>query len=93
MSRNEDFGEFVGARWSRLIRSAVLLGCSPAEAEDVVQATLVRCLVHWRKVERADDRDAYVHRVLVNTFISSRRRLWTREQATSVIPETPGVSG
>jgi RNA polymerase sigma-70 factor (sigma-E family) len=91
MSRNEDFGEYVGARWSRLVRSAVLLGCSPADAEDLVQATLMRCLVHWRRVERADDRDAYVHRVLVNTFISSRRRHWTREQPTAVIPETPNV--
>jgi hypothetical protein len=38
-------------------------GCSPAEAEDVVQAALTRCLVNWSKVRRADDRDAYVHRV------------------------------
>ncbi|MFN7150113.1 MAG: SigE family RNA polymerase sigma factor [Microthrixaceae bacterium] len=89
MSRNDEFSEYVAARWSRLVRAAVLLGCSPAEAEDVVQAALMRCLVHWRKVERADDRDAYVHRILVNTFTSSRRRRWTGEQATSHVPETP----
>jgi RNA polymerase sigma-70 factor (sigma-E family) len=91
VSRDEDFGGYVEARWSRLVRSAVLLGCSHAEAEDVVQTALTRCLVHWRKVERADDRDAYVHRILVNTFVSSRRRRWTREEATDAVPDLPGV--
>lgn len=89
MSRNDEFSEYVAARWPRLVRAAVLLGCSPAEAEDVVQTALMRCLVHRRKVERADDRDAYVHRILVNTFTSSRRRHWTREHATAHMPETP----
>lgn len=91
MGRNDEFSEYVAARWPLLVRSAVLLGCSPADAEDVVQAALVRCLVHWRKVEQADDRDAYVHRILVNTFTSSRRRHWTREHATSVMPETASL--
>lgn len=90
MSSAEGFGEYVGARWPRLVRSAVLLGCAPGEAEDVVQTALVRCLVHWRKVEKADDRDAYVHRVLVNTFLSSRRRRWFGERPTATVPETAG---
>lgn len=93
MSRNEDFDEYVGARWARLVRSAVLLGCSPTEAEDLVQTMLLRCLVHWRKVQQADDRDAYVHRVLVNTFISSRRRRWIGERPVAVLPETAGADG
>ena len=92
MGRNEDFSEYVGARWPRLVRSAVLLGCSRAEAEDVVQTALMRCLVNWAKVQRADDRDAYVHRVLINTFTSSRRRRRTGERAVSVVPEQPGVN-
>lgn len=32
-----------------------------------------------------------MHRILVNTFISTRRRRWTRERATAVIPEVPDV--
>lgn len=87
MGRDEEFGEFVAARWPRLVRSAVLLGCSPAEAEDVVQAALERCLVRWSAVQRASDRDAYVHRVLINTFTSSRRRRWTGERPTEVLPD------
>lgn len=90
MGRDEDFSEYVGTRWPRLVRSAVLLGCSPAEAEDVVQSALLRCLLHWGKVQRADDRDAYVHRVLVNTFTSSRRRRWRGEEPVPVVPEPGG---
>jgi hypothetical protein len=75
MARDEDFSAFVESRWGRLVRSAVLLGCSSSEAEDVVQSALVRCLVHWSKVRNADDPDAYVHRVLINTT-GQTTRLW-----------------
>jgi RNA polymerase sigma-70 factor (sigma-E family) len=87
----DDFSEYVAYRWPRLVRSAVLLGCTKAEAEDVVQTTFERCLVKWRKVQRADDRDAYIHRMLINTFTSSRRRRWTGEQPTAQLPDQPGA--
>lgn len=86
-----DFAEFVEARWARLVRSAVLLGCAPHDAEDIVQGALVRCLNNWAKVQQADHRDAYVHRILVNTIASARRRRWNREVAVESLPET-GVS-
>ena len=47
---------------------SVLLGCPRAEAEGVVRAALVHCLTDWSQVRRADDREAYVHRVLVETL-------------------------
>ena len=84
---DDDFGAYVAARWPRLVRAAVLLGCTPHEAEDVVQTALTRCLVKWSKVQRADDRDAYVHRILVNTFIDARRRMWRREVPSEQLPE------
>lgn len=86
-SRDTEFGEYVAARWTRLVRAAVLLGCSPHEAEDVTQTALTRCLVKWSQVQRADDRDAYVYRVLVNTFTDSRRRRWNAERPTEELPE------
>lgn len=89
--RDAEFSEYVAARWPRLVRSAVLLGCSQAEAEDVVQTTLTRCLVSWSKVRRAEDRDAYVHRVLINTFTSARRRRWTGEYPVAELPEGHAV--
>jgi RNA polymerase sigma-70 factor (sigma-E family) len=84
---DDAFTDFVVARWARLVRSAVFLGCSTAEAEDVVQTTLEKCLASWSRVERAGDRDAYVYRVLVNTFRRSRRRRWTGERPTGTLPD------
>ncbi len=85
----DGFTEYVEACWPQLVRTAVLMGCEPAEAEDIVQETLLRCLKRWARVRQADDRQAYVHRVLINTFISARRRRWTQEQPTTVFPELP----
>ncbi|MEJ1105464.1 MULTISPECIES: sigma factor [unclassified Kribbella] len=59
-------------------------------AEDLVQTTLERWLVKWGKVREADDRDAYVHRVLINVFVSARRRRWTGEKPVSDLPDRAG---
>ncbi|GAA1618246.1 SigE family RNA polymerase sigma factor [Kribbella sancticallisti] len=91
MGRDDDFGEYVAARWGSLVRSAVLLGCTHAEAEDLVQTALERCLVKWGKVREADDRDAYVHRVVINIFLSGRKRRWTGERPTAALPERAGI--
>ncbi|MEP6528028.1 MAG: sigma-70 family RNA polymerase sigma factor [Nocardioidaceae bacterium] len=42
---------------------------------------------HWSRVRQAHDIDAYVHRVLINTFTSSRRRRWNGERAVAIVPE------
>ena len=73
MGRDQEFTQYVGTRWPRLVRTAVLLGCPRAEAEALVRAALVRCLTDWSKVRRADDRDAYVHRVLVDRLRAAAR--------------------
>lgn len=91
MGRDDDFSDYVAARWGSLVRAAVLLGCSSVEAEDLVQGTLERCLVKWDRVRVAEDRNAYVHRVLINQFISSRRRRWTGERPAAVLPDQPGL--
>lgn len=82
-----EFGEYAAARWPRLVRAAVLLGCTPHEAEDVVQSALVRCLLHWSRVRTADDRDAYVHRVLVNTLADTHRRRSRSELPAAHLPD------
>ena len=88
-----EFDEFVAARWPRLVRAAVLLGCGSHEAEDVTQTALTKCLVGWSRVQRADDRDAYVYRVLVNTFTDTRRRRWRGERPTEHLPEVVAADG
>lgn len=85
---DRELEEYAAARWRHLVHAAILLGCSPAEAEDLAQTTLLKCFVAWGKVRRADNRDAYVTTVLVNAFRASRRRRWWQERPTSQLPET-----
>lgn len=83
---DEGFGIYVAARWSGLVRSMVMLGCEPYEAEDVVQTALARCYDAWDRVSRADDVDAYVYRSVLNTWAKSRR--WWGECPTDVLPDS-----
>lgn len=87
MDPERDYVTYVRARWDSLVRSAVLLGCSPTEAEDIVQTTLIRCYSGWAKVQSADVPDAYVHRSLVNCLAKSRRRRWWAETPTERLPD------
>lgn len=86
---DEDFSTYVAARWASLVRVGVYLGCTPTEAEDLVQSTLLRCYRSWSRVRRADRVDAYVHRSLVNTLAKSRGRKWRGELPTADLPDGP----
>lgn len=82
-----DFEEYVAARRPRLVRTVVLLGCPERDSEDIVQSALAKCLRSWRRVSRADNPDAYVNRVLVNTLRDARARRWNGEFPTETLPE------
>ncbi|RHW28752.1 SigE family RNA polymerase sigma factor [Nocardioides immobilis] len=92
MSNDEDFAEFVGARWTSLYRLAYLLAASPTGAEDLLQTTLEKAYVSWGRIGRMDHPEAYVRRMLANTLVSSRRRAWIGEQPTRDLPEVPRES-
>jgi len=86
---DDDYLGFVVARYARLVRAAVLLGSSRQDAEDAVQETLIRCYSAWGRVSAADDRDAYVYRMLVNGISRSWRRKWRGEIPYGELPEPP----
>lgn len=88
MSKDDEFAEYMKARWRPMLRAAVLLGCGQPEAEDLLQATFTRCYVKWDKVTRADNREAYVTRMLLNEFRASRRRRWWQERPTAEVPDS-----
>jgi RNA polymerase sigma-70 factor (sigma-E family) len=58
----------------RLMGTAMALTMNRADAEDLVQETVIQALTKWSKVARSDHPDAYVRKMLVNHFISGRRR-------------------
>jgi RNA polymerase sigma-70 factor (sigma-E family) len=80
---------YVAARYRDLLRAAVLFGCGRHDAEDAVQEALIRCYAAWGRVSSADDRDAYVYRVLVNGIARGWRRKWRGELPHAELPEPP----
>ncbi|MEP9384766.1 SigE family RNA polymerase sigma factor [Nocardioides sp. KR10-350] len=72
------YSTYVAERWRDLVRAAVFLGAAPHEAEDLAQQTLVRCYAQWARVSGADNRDAYVYRMLLNCLRDARRSRWWR---------------
>lgn len=84
------YEEYVASRWPALYRTAYLLTASHADAEDLVQSALVKAYLSWPKVAAAASPDAYMRRILTNTFLSGRRLLRvTRERLVDEAPETP----
>jgi len=88
----DDAEAYVGASFGRLLQAAYLLTGSQPAAEDLAQETVVRVLVAWSKVARADDRDASVVRIMLHQFLRGRRRRWTGEVPTERLPERSGTS-
>nr|WP_231956740.1 MULTISPECIES: SigE family RNA polymerase sigma factor [unclassified Actinoplanes] len=79
---------FVRARYGSLLRTAFLLCGDRGKAEDLVQTTLAKTVVAWSRLQRAESIDNYVQRVLVNTFVSSRRRRSWWEQPLGRLMDT-----
>ncbi|AUY52319.1 SigE family RNA polymerase sigma factor [Streptomyces sp. CB01881] len=84
-----DFPAFVVSRGRHLQRTAFLLTGGDAHlAEDLVQEALGRVFMKWRKVSRLDNPSGYAQTVLVNTFLSYRRKRSSSERVTDSVPET-----
>lgn len=64
---------YLDAALPRLLGVALSLTGHRQDAEDLVQDSVAKVLVSWSKVERATTPDAYVRRIMVNTFLSRRR--------------------
>jgi RNA polymerase sigma-70 factor (sigma-E family) len=86
----EDFTTYVEASWARMFRTAYALTGDVGNAEDLLQRTLVKAFVHWKKVAQAEAPDAYVRRMMVNEAASTwRGSLRRREILTDDPPESP----
>lgn len=82
----DDFAEFVAARWRPLLRTAYLLTGDEGKAEDLLQTALSRLWLVWPRV-KSDAPEAYVRKILANTSASWWRRRWHGERPTDKLPE------
>jgi RNA polymerase sigma-70 factor (sigma-E family) len=81
------FDEFVEARRPALLRTAYLLTGQHADAEDLVQTTLLRVVPRWSRI--AADPEPYVRRVLARESVNRwRARRW-RERSVAATPDVP----
>jgi RNA polymerase sigma-70 factor (sigma-E family) len=85
-----DFVEFASARTQQLFRAACLLTGDWHLAEDLVQETLGKIYVSWRRISRMESPAAYANTVLVNTFLSHRRLRRASERPSARLPEAVG---
>lgn len=81
------FHDFVVAEGPSLSRLARLLTPDPAAAQDLVQSALLRAWKSWSHVCSAEDRSAYVRRILVNAARTGWRRRWRMESPSGIVSE------
>lgn len=85
------FDEFLAARTTALLRTAILVcGASASDAEDMVQSALEKVYRHWPRI-RHDNPEAYARRVVVNGAISRARRRRVLQEITFAQPPETSV--
>jgi RNA polymerase sigma-70 factor (sigma-E family) len=78
----------MAARSALLMRTALLLTGDRSEAEDLLQATLIKTYLSWDRIRDRAALDGYVRRTMVNINISWWRRRRLREFPTAEPPDT-----
>lgn len=86
---DREYVAYVQQRLERWRRVAYLLCRDWHRADDLVQVTVTRLYVNWRRANAADDIDRYVHRILVNAFLGERRKWLSR---VTLVDRTPDAA-
>ncbi|MFF0271112.1 SigE family RNA polymerase sigma factor [Kribbella sp. NPDC004536] len=71
------YDEWLRSGLPPLLRFATVLCGSPHLAEDVVQDVAIKAQQKWDRIGQAEHPDAYVRRMVVNEYLSWRRK-WSR---------------
>jgi RNA polymerase sigma-70 factor (sigma-E family) len=92
------FEEFTATRLGALVRYATVVTWDPHLAEDITQNVLVRAQPRWSRIGRLDAPEQYVKRMILNEFLSWRRRaarlvLLPRESLDHAFPASPDHGG
>ena len=84
-----DFEQYLSAHGDALLRHAVIVTADPHVAQDVTQAVLERAWQRWSTIGQLEHTDAYLRRMIVNEFVSARRRLRRLEFRGQVLDSQP----
>jgi RNA polymerase sigma-70 factor (sigma-E family) len=80
------FEQYAGGAWPSLYRHAYLLTGNHADASDIAQQTLLKAYQSWSRICRSDSPEAYLRRILTNTFLSDRR---PKKRRLEVLTDAP----
>jgi RNA polymerase sigma-70 factor (sigma-E family) len=83
----EAFRAYAAAQRPSLRRTAYLLCGDWHQADDLVQTTLVKLYVAWKRVRHAGSPAAYTRRILTRCYLDERRRPWRRESPAHQLVE------
>ena len=72
--KTQQFQREVLAHRSELVGAAMRMTGGRAEAEDLVQEAVLRAWTFWDRFQPGTNGRAWMHRILVNTFINGYRR-------------------
>jgi len=76
---DQQLADYISARWPALVRYATVVCGDPDDAEELVQATLVRVAGRWWRLRDRHDIDAYVRTAIIRGHLNLRSRLRRRE--------------
>jgi RNA polymerase sigma-70 factor (sigma-E family) len=76
------FEDFASRNIATLLRFSTALTNDRGLGEDLVQQVLLRAMTRWRDIEDLDQPIMYVRRMLINEFLTWRRK-WARITPTS----------
>jgi len=79
------FAAFVEHRSDALLRTAYLLTHDRHLAEDLLQTSLASAWRRWSRIDGSPE--AYVRKILINTYATWWRRKWNGESPTDELPE------
>ncbi len=90
MNRDDEqaFVAWATERLAPLVRFGFALTHDEGAAEDLVQTALVRTLLAWPRVQKRDDPEGYVRRVMVNEQVSAWRKQRRRPEVRVVRADT-----
>lgn len=92
--QERDYVDYVTVHLPSLHRVARLLCRDEHRAEDIVQSTITKLYIHWRRASASTNLDSYVRTMLVRTFLSEQRLAWAKVRLFGFpqdIPRSPAV--
>ena len=84
------FEEFAGTELPAVLAFATVLTGQRATAEDLAQEVLIRACARWDRIGRMDRPGLYLRKMVLNEFLSWRRRSWRLIPAPDT--DLPGTS-